>query len=234
MNKTKNVNLLALLRDMAEVGVPVDLSVAELGIEIEQVGGAYESEVFDLSDGRTGWIISVMMTNRTPRPIQVRDIEPRPFWDNSEFGWLPDPKGDGTDPFGKGAPEFPRGQVINHIPLDHGILKPRCPVRGLLLGIGNPKPDLLSGAFIDAKLAIIGEDHIEYEEKIKLWVDPVMKRQHNSPRRRSFGSLYADDQPQNPRSPDFDKAGKVPGSESAPVKKNQPRLVKSAKVVRRN
>jgi hypothetical protein len=206
MNKTKNVNLLALLRDMNEVGVPVDLSVAELSIEIEQVGGVHEGEVFDLSDGRTGWIISVMMTNRTPRPIQVRDIEPRPFWDNSEFEWLPDPMGEGTGVFneqfaGKGAQEVPRGQVVNHIPLDHEILKPRCPVRGLLLGIGNPKPELLSGAFFDVKLAIIGEDHTEYEEKISLWVDPVMKRQQNSSRRRSFGSLYADEQPQNPRSP---------------------------------
>lgn len=127
-----------------------------------------------------------------------------------DFEWLPDPQAIGRDRFnyhfpGEDAQEFPRAQVINHVVLDYGILKPECPMEGFLLGVGNPKPaKLLLGAPIEVELAIIAYDHSEYAERLRLWVDPVMKRQHNSWRRRSFGSLYAGEQPQNARSPDFD------------------------------
>ena len=223
MNKIKSTNHSLLCREMAAQDIPLDLPEVQLDVEIEQVGALIDNMIFDLTDGRCGWIIQLLIINQTSRPILFRDVALRPTWQNLDFEWLRDPKEIGRDPLnynfpGIGAPEFPRAQVINHVVLDHGILKPECPMEGFLLGVGNPKPaNLLLGAPIEVELAIIAYDHSEYEERLRLWVDPVMKRQPNSPRRRFFGSLYADEQTQSPRSPDVDKSAKVPARESAPV-----------------
>jgi hypothetical protein len=194
-------------------------------VEIEQVGGVTDSIVFDLDDGRCGWMIDLLITNQTSRSIWVRDVALRPRWPNPDFEYLPDPKEVGGKPYyyrfpGKGAFELPREQVINHVLLHRGILKPGRPVKGWLLGIGNPKPPtLLRGVHVEVEFAIIAYDHSEYEEKTALWVDPVMKHQQGSSRRISKEGLYASEQAQNLGSPNFGKSGRVPGRESAPVKK---------------
>jgi hypothetical protein len=225
MNKVKSTNHSLLLREMAAKGIPLDLPVVQLDVEIEQVGGVTENMIFDLTDGRCGWIIQLLIINQPSRPIQFRDVALRPTWQNSDFEWLRDPEEIGRDPFnyhlpGKGAQEFPRAQVLNHVVSNYGILKPECPMQGWLLGVGNPKPaNLMLGALIEVELAIIAYDHSEYEERISLWVDPVMKHQQGSSRRISREGLYASERSPSPVSPNFDKAGKVPGGESAPVKK---------------
>ena len=206
---------------MAAVGIPVDLSVAELDVEIELVGGVHESMVFDMPDGRAGWIIDLLITNQTSRPIPFRGVELRTPWPNSELEWLSDPKEVGRDPFnyrfpGKGAPELPREQVINHVLLDRGILKPEYPVEGWLLGIGNPKPEkLLLGGFVEVALAIIGHDHREYAETITLWVDTLWKRHPKSSRKISREDLYASERAQNLGSPNLAYTGQSPSRESA-------------------
>ncbi len=203
MSKAKVTNHSASLREMAAVGIPVDLSVAELKVEIEQVGAVHDSMVFDLPDGRAGWIIDLLITNQTSRPIPFRVVELRPPWPNSDFEWLSDPKGVGRDPFnyhfpGKGAPELPRDQVINHVLLGRRILKPGCPVEGRLLGIGNPKPEkLLLGGFLEVTLVIIGHDHDEYAETITLCVDPLWKHQQKASRKISREGLCASERAQN-------------------------------------
>ena len=225
MSKARGANLSASLREMAAVGIPVDLSVAELDVEIKQVGGLHGNMVFDLPDRRAGCIIDLLIVNQTSRPIPFRDVALRPPWPNSEFEWLPDPKEVGLDPFnyhfpGKGAPVLPRAQVMNHVLLDRRILKPGCPVEGWLLGIGNPKPEtLLLGGAVEVTLAIIGHDHCEYEERITLWVDPDMKRQQVSSRRISTEGLYASERSQDFGSPNLGNIGQSPGRESAPAKK---------------
>jgi hypothetical protein len=148
-------------------------------------------------------------------PIPFRDVELRPPWPNSEFEWLPDPKEVGRDPFnynfpGKGAPELPREQVINHVLLDCGILKPGCPVEGWLLGIANPKPEkLLLGGSVEVTLAIIGYDHSEYEERISLRVDPVWKCQKQLSRKIPTEGLFDRERVQNLGSANHGSIGKA-------------------------
>jgi hypothetical protein len=174
---------------------------------------------------RAGCIIDLLIVNQTSRPIPFRDVELRPPWSNSEFEWLPDPRDVRRDPFnynfpGKGVPELPREQVMNHVLLDRRILKPGCQAEGWLLGIGNPKPKTpVLGGPVEVTLAIIGHDHCEYEERITLWVDPVMKRQQNSSRRVSTEGLCASERAQNFGSPHLGTIGQTPGRESAPAKK---------------
>lgn len=182
MHKANSSHTVAWLREFDAAGIPVDLSVAELNVEIEQVGGGWDNLLFDLPDGRAGCIIDLLIINQTSRLIRIRNIELRPPWPNSDFEWLPDPKEAGPDRFnynfpGKGAPTFPREQVINHALLGRRILKPGCPLEGWLLGIGNHKPEkLLLGAPLELALAIIGDNHNEYAETITLLIDPDWKR----------------------------------------------------------
>ena len=168
-----------------------------------------------LPDGRAGCIIDLLITNQTSKPIRIRDVELRTPWPNSEFEWLQDPKEDGRDPFnynfpGKGAPALPREQVINHVLLDCGILKPRCPVEGWLLGIGNPKPKkLLLGGSVEVTLAMIGYDHSQYEERISLYIDPVWKYQNKSSRKIPTEGLFDRERVQNLGSASLGSVGKA-------------------------
>jgi hypothetical protein len=218
MCKANNTQIAASLREMAAVGIPVDLSAAEaeLDVEIEQVGGVCDSMFFDLPDGRAGCIIDLLINNQTSKPIPIRYVELRPPWPNSEFEWLPDPKEVGREPFnynfpGKGAPQLPREQVINHVLLGGGILKPRCPVEGWLLGIGNPKPEkLLLGGFVEVILAIIGHDHhSEYEERISLRVDPIWTCQKKSSRKIPTEGRFDRERVQNLGSANLGSIGKA-------------------------
>jgi hypothetical protein len=102
----------ALLREMAAAGIPVDLSVAELDIQIEQVGGVCDSIFFDLDDGRCGCIIDLLIINRTSRPIPIRDVKLRPPWPNSEFDWLSDPKRRGVTHSFTASPEEARPNCL--------------------------------------------------------------------------------------------------------------------------
>ena len=62
MQKNPNhTNLAASLRKLAEAGSPVDISVADIeghqaDLEISQVGSVYGSTLFELPNGRSGYI----------------------------------------------------------------------------------------------------------------------------------------------------------------------------------
>jgi hypothetical protein len=204
MRKANSTHLAASLREMDAVGIPVDLSVAEIDVEIEQVGGVHDTMVFDLRDGRAGYVIDTIITNQMSRPVRCRDIELRPPWVDSEFEWLRDPREMGGDPYnyrfpGKAALELPRDQVLNHVLLGGGILKPGgCPRQGLLLGIGSPIPEnWRHGAWVDITLAIIAYDHNEYPETITLWVDRLAKLEQKSSRKVPRQSLFANESAQD-------------------------------------
>jgi hypothetical protein len=83
---------------MAAVGISVDLSVAALDVEIEHAGGVHDTMVFDLRDGRAGYVIDTIITNQMSRPVRCRDLELRPPWVDSEFEWLPDSREMWGDP----------------------------------------------------------------------------------------------------------------------------------------
>jgi|SRR5271165_4480831 len=94
MNKiASNARLKASLEEMAQLGSPVDLSVAVTEfenekVEIEQVGGIVESHLFELEDRRVACIANIAVTNQTARTIDVVDVELRAPWDDSLFEWL--------------------------------------------------------------------------------------------------------------------------------------------------
>jgi hypothetical protein len=195
MQKNQNyaARLAVSLRELADQGSSVDLSVAgtkkdePAGIEIEQVGGILESSIFQLPGGLTGYMVCVAMTNQTSQTIYCRDVEIRVPWEDSLFHWMPDPRetrGSKAYRFpGRGSPEFPRDQVINHVLLEGGALTPRRPLEGWLLATGRPVPDSLRDRQgLDATLAIHASNRIEYTETIHLWTERLAVKPKLAPR----------------------------------------------------
>jgi hypothetical protein len=75
MQKTPNhANFAASLGELAEAGSPVDISVADIqgrqvDLEISQVGSVYGSILFELPNGRSGYILDLEIINQSPRTI---------------------------------------------------------------------------------------------------------------------------------------------------------------------
>ncbi len=170
-----------LLRKMHELGSPLDLSVAEeeRGLEITQVSPVYDTNILDLDYGRSGCFFYVAIVNQTSRPIYCLDLELRLRWPDLTFHWLPDPTERQYDANyyalpGRGAPEFPYDEVLNHVLLsgERCVLTPRIPYQGWLLAVGGSLPgDLRDRECIEATLAIIASDHTEYTAKISFLVE---------------------------------------------------------------
>lgn len=77
------------LKELAELGSPVDISVAfqarGLQLEIEQSG---DCEIFELEDGRGGYMVDASMINQTSKSMYIADIEMRAPWEEDSFDWL--------------------------------------------------------------------------------------------------------------------------------------------------
>jgi len=197
----KNLNLTRLaesLRELAEAGSPVDISVAEVSaaqseVEINQVG---ESIVFDLRYGGTGYLLDLEIINQTSKTIYCSEtLELRMSWEDPLFAWLPDPRenprkfsywrrerngrskivhatSDSYCFLGGTQLEYPRELVLNHSILQRRILAPGRPLRGLLLAQGSPLPNhLRHGQWIEPTFSLISSRHIEYTTNIRLWID---------------------------------------------------------------
>ena len=200
MRNTKDsVRLGARLRALAAAGSTVDCSLAitpeeNVEVELHLVGGIYESMVFELPDRRTGYIMDLEITNQTSKIIYCSEPELRMPWEDRFFDWLPDPKETGRTfsyfrrqrngrserveatyesyCFPRGALEYPRELVLNHILLKGCALRPRCPLNGLLLATGGPMPhDVRHGQWLKPTLALIASNHREYTAQIQLWTD---------------------------------------------------------------
>jgi hypothetical protein len=167
----------ALLRKMHELGSPIDLSVAEeeRGLEINQLSPVCDTNILDLDYGRSGCFFYVAIINQTSRPIYCVDLELRIGWPSFAFHWLPDPRERQYSAHyyalpSTGAPEFPHGEVLNHVFLsevERCVLTPRVPYEGWLLGVGGSLPcDLRHRECVEATLAIIASDDTEYTGKI--------------------------------------------------------------------
>jgi hypothetical protein len=205
MRKTQDsVKLGAALRELAAVGCIVDLSVAEVPeentVEIHQGGGVHESMVFELPDGRAGYILDLEVVNQSSKTIYCCETELRMPWEDALFDWLPDPKETGRTfsyfrrrrngrrervdaastsyCFSGGAQlEYPRDLVLNHIMVKGCALRPRCPLKGLLLASGGPMPyDLHHGQWLEPTLSITSSSHVAYTAKVDLWVDRLQAK----------------------------------------------------------
>ena len=218
MRKTQdNVRLGARLRELAAAGSTVDCSVARTPeenaeVEICQVGGVYESMVFELPDGRTGYILDLELRIRLRKQFTLPETELRMPWEDALFDWLPDPKETGRTVsyfvrkngrrervdvafrvllfFQRHTLEYPRELVLNHILLKGCALQPGCPLKGLLLATGGPMPhDLRHGQWLKPTLALIASNHREYTAQIRLWTERLEVDQKRATR---TPSLYRD------------------------------------------
>jgi hypothetical protein len=190
----KPAALRASLAELAQLGSPVDLSVAGIeaeneAVEIAQFGGVDDSKIFELQDGRAACMVDIVVINHASTPIYVREVELRTSWGEDQWDWLkPEPisfQGCKKRQSVYWAYRFPgtRGLelepdvVINHLLLPDKKLPSGCPLRGFLLGIGGLMPDELShGQWLKPTLVIVGSDHTEYASTIELRTERLETR----------------------------------------------------------
>jgi len=197
------------LRELAELGSPVDLSVAteesrRCKLEIQQVGGIHESRLFELEDGRIAYMVDLEVCNHTSRPIHIEDIELRlPWKDKDHLEWLiphtvavKDRKNRTTISYeeyrfpGKNGLELPADTVINRTLTERKIVPPRRPVCGWLLAIGGMMArDLFFGGWVDAILVIRTRDRTEFSEPLCFWSDRLEHRRPALRIRDVYGTL---------------------------------------------
>jgi hypothetical protein len=180
-SRNRAKRLAASLKELADLGSTVDLSAADIEDEatdilIEQGGGIVESRIFELPSGLIGYMIYVAITNLRSRPIYVRDVELRDLWQDDLFYWMADPretrKLDSYRFPGKGSPELPREQVLNHFLFDGEAFTPKRSREGWLLATGRPMPESLRDRQgLDATLAILTATGAEYTQGIHLCVE---------------------------------------------------------------
>lgn len=205
MQIPRRTRLAKSLRGLAEAGCPIDLSVADMkdqhvDLEINQVGGVHDSMLFELPNGGSGYILDLEIINQTSKTIYGSGIpELRTTWEDSLFNWLPDPREtpgrisyyrtrrngrrervDAVSEcyfFPGGAQlEYRRAVVLNHR-LEHGVLAPGRPLRGLLLATGSRMPsELLHGQRLELTFSITSSRHVEYTAKVQFWIDRMQAK----------------------------------------------------------
>ena len=204
-NTVGSAALRASLQELSRLGSPVDLSVADADgekdkLEITQLGGVHDSQVFELPDGRLACMMALRITNQTSRTIYILDSRiAADFWEDDFFDWLTSSripvknrKKPDTSYLAYRFPgplglELPYDQVMNHILLEGQKLTPKRPQAGWLLAVGGPMPpELRHGQWLDATLAIIGSDHSEYTQDIRLWTERLAPKPKSAQPRRGL------------------------------------------------
>ena len=187
MTEGRMMSLRESFEELAALGSPLDFSVVDVDdvkLEIEQVGGVYNSMIFELGTGRAGYMLDVAITNQTSKIIYPIELELRTPWEDDFFEWLtPQPftikcrkKRDVSYKAyrfpGKNGLELTCGEVLNHLLQEGKRLTPKRPFHGWLLATGGPMPaHLRHGQWLGVTLAIIGSDHTEYTRKLRLWTE---------------------------------------------------------------
>ncbi len=191
---------MASLEELARFGCPVDLSVAvqeveENKLEIEQVGGLYESHIFQLPDNRLGCMAWIAVTNQRSRTLDLIDVELRAPWDGNRFQWLqPIEVNVGARAERSqivyrfpGGPEFRREEVLNCQLVERNKLPGQRRSEGWLLAAGSFMPDeFVHGQEHDLIFTITGSDHVEYCARIQVWTERLLRPKKVVERRRSI------------------------------------------------
>ena len=225
MRKTEGSrDLRASLQELARLGSRVDLSVADSDhenekLEITQLEGLLESSIFELADGRAGYRTYLRITNQTHRTIYTPEVELRTSWEGDFFHWLqplriPFRDGKKTDASyeiyrfpGPSGLELEYDDVLNHVLLEDRCITPERPLEGWLLASGWRMPaELRHGQLVDVTLAIIGSDHTEYTQNIRLWTERRETRPKSTEK-----TIKPFDEPLKNNAPD---AVRVPSAES--------------------
>lgn len=194
------------LKELANLGSPVDLAVAAIEsasdqLEIEQSGNSEDNKIFELEDGRTAYMFSVGLTNQTSKSIYIDEVALLLPWEQGLIEWLPphtitykDRKKTKASSYeqyrfpGRNGLELPTEGVINHALTPGARLFARRPVRGWLLATGGLMPKgLLQGAEINSTLVITTSDHLEHRKEIVLWGERLQNR---PTRRNRTSSLF--------------------------------------------
>jgi len=210
---TRNPNVHASLQELARLGSPVDLCAGQPSgpvvadtdrenekLEIAQVGGIHDSSIFELPDGRAGCRIVLRITNQTSRAIYTPEVELRASsWEDDFFQWLeplripvrnrrkPDTSYQVYRFPGPSGLELQYDQVLNHILLEDQSVAPGRPFEGFLLAVGGRMPaELRHGQWLDVTLAIVGSDHTEYTQDIRLWTERLETRPKAMERRSNL------------------------------------------------
>jgi len=196
MQTRQDFSVSAMLRHLSELGSPVDLEAVheESDLEISQVGSPSDARMFEMNDGRAGFIFQIYVLNRTSRKIYCEEIDLRFPWPDSCFGWLENPRHRPREVKyyefpGGGTPHFPYDQVLNHLLISEegAVLRPGVPYNGFLLAFGGyVQKHLKQWEQVDATLAIIGSEK-EYTAQIMLRVE----RNPNAQRRGRTYSVMA-------------------------------------------
>jgi hypothetical protein len=214
MAESRVMSLQASLKELAGLGSEVDEGVVRTevddpGLEIELVGGIHDSRVFELEDGRAGYMLDTVITNRSPRSLSLIGCELLLTWEDELFEWLTPhtltikQRKEPAIPYeayrfpGRIGLEFPRGEVINHFLTEGKRLSPERPIHGWLLAIGGMMPRyLLHGGWTDATLVITTSDHVDHCHEILLWTERLQARPERTERRSNlFGNPIANSLP---------------------------------------
>jgi hypothetical protein len=171
MNKiAEQARLKASLEELARFGSPVDSTVADLRIEnekveVEQLGGPFESQILELPTGCVAYMVDIAVTNQTSRTIDLIEVELRTPWDDNFFQWLqPEPfkfqlhgkrgRSHSVYHFAETELRFTSEQVINRNLVELRKLG-KGRQEGLLLAIGGRMPaGLRHGQELDMPLTI--------------------------------------------------------------------------------
>lgn len=159
---------------LIEVEERADTNVSDDGLLIQQWGGVIESAAIAYRKLVTLITLNLAITvDRTRFAISGFDLElPWAGW----LLWLPDPRELGLwrdYHFGfEGIPDFERDQVLNHFADERRMISCGRTLRGSLLGIYDPIPDVFQhGAEIPAFIIISDQFFRKYRRPVSLCAD---------------------------------------------------------------
>lgn len=182
-----------LWRRMRNTGVPLrdTFLVEPPGLRIEQIGGAYDSQIFTLPGGVGIGYISWLRVVPIRSGLQVERWKLTRDQPDPHFSWLPDPRDVAPYDlytFPGGGPQYPPEDVLNHrvgCPLER-------PLRGALLAFGGrPIPERYPhGSYMELEVSAFDQHDQRYPTQIKLWVSRVFERDYKSSRKLARRSLF--------------------------------------------
>lgn len=180
MAKMTEQEFAALTQHLIELGCPLERSAGYRdtpGLKLEQVPSLGTNQVFDLDDGRAGFVMDVRIWSELNLPVRIRQVRIDTPWGLREIELLPDPAIRVSTyqyyDFPKSTLSFHREVVVNDFVSGRTTLKPGEQVQGLLLAVDDkPIPDEFpEQGRTEVNLVIFDERGNTFSSKFKLCVD---------------------------------------------------------------